>query len=110
MSEIPCGKGCDKIDCALRLQSLPYSAQLVAVEMGGEPLATFEHPKRAVYVLGSEDNGIPESMLRMCHARVTLPCVRYESFNVAVAGSVLMYDRLTKMGMDPKAMEKADGE
>ena len=60
----------------LKLQSLPYSAQLIAVEMGGEPLETFEHPKRAVYVLGSEDNGIPDSMLRMCHARVTLPCVR----------------------------------
>jgi len=30
---------------------------------------------------------------------------RYESFNVAVAGSILMYDRLTKMGMDPEAMD-----
>jgi hypothetical protein len=37
---------------------------------------------------------------------MTRSCMcRYESFNVAVAGSILMYDRLTKMGMDPEAMD-----
>lgn len=34
---------------------------------------------------------------------------RYESFNVAVAGSILMYDRLTKMGIDPEAMDDKSG-
>ena len=70
---------------------------LVAVEMGGEPLHTFEHPERAVYVLGSEDNGLPEAVLRACHRHVALPSAReYDSFNLAAAGSILMYDRLAK--------------
>ena len=78
-------------------KALPYSAQLVAVEMGGEPLAEFEHPKRAVYLLGSEDNGIPEYVLRMCHKRVTLPCVRcaldshyYRGYNPVLRTDLLL--------------------
>ena len=42
--------------------ALPFGAVLVAVEMGGEPLHAFEHPERAVYVLGSEDNGLPDAV------------------------------------------------
>ena len=74
----------------------PFGAVWVACEMGGEPLETFEHPERAVYLLGSEDSGLPESVLKASHLRVEIPSVNYESFNVAVAGSVLMYDRLAK--------------
>jgi tRNA G18 (ribose-2'-O)-methylase SpoU len=77
-------------------ESQPFGAQWVAVEMGGEALEDFEHPERAVYVLGSEDSGLPESVLRACNHRVTLPCERYESFNVAVAGAMVLYDRLAK--------------
>ena len=61
----------------------PFGAQWVAVEMGGEPLEDFVHPERAVYILGSEDSGLPESVLRSCHRHVTLPCERAESFNGA---------------------------
>lgn len=74
----------------------PYDAQWVAVEMGGEPLETFEHPVRACYILGSEDNGLPKSVIQACHRVVSLPAVRTESFNVAVAGSIVMYDRIAK--------------
>jgi len=74
----------------------PFGAMWVAVEMGGEPLETFEHPERAIYILGSEDSGLPEAVLRACHRTVSLPSARCESFNVAVAGSVVMYDRLAK--------------
>ena len=76
----------------------PRGALWVAVEMGGEPLESFEHPERAVYVLGSEDNGLPDSVVRACHRHVALPHVRTASFNVAVAGSIVMYDRLLKQG------------
>uniref|UniRef100_A0A0C3UH32 tRNA/rRNA methyltransferase SpoU type domain-containing protein n=1 Tax=Guillardia theta (strain CCMP2712) TaxID=905079 RepID=A0A0C3UH32_GUITC len=54
-----------------------YGAKWVAVEMGGEPLETFEHPKRAIYILGSEDNGLPESVIRSCHSHVALPSIRF---------------------------------
>ena len=74
----------------------PFGAMWVAVEFGGEPLEGFEHPERAVYLLGSEDSGLPESVRRACHRCVSLPSVRYESYNLAVAGSIVMYDRLAK--------------
>lgn len=76
----------------------PYGAPIVAVEMGGRPLANFVHPERAIYLLGSEDFGIPPSVLAKCHHIVSLPAVRTESYNVAVAGSLVMYDRQTKLG------------
>ena len=89
----------------------PFGALWVAVEMGGEPLEEFEHPERAVYLLGSEDSGLPESVLKACHRRVTLPCAKYESFNVAVAGSMVLYDRLAKQKAKQKAQQKAaDGD
>lgn len=35
----------------------PFNCQWVAVEMGGEPLSSFVHPERCVYLLGAEDAG-----------------------------------------------------
>ncbi len=77
---------------------LPYSCPVVAVEMGGEPLQTFVHPERCVYLLGAEDNGLSQRTLKRAHYRVSLPHVRdYPSFNVAQAGTIVMYDRLVKL-------------
>ena len=82
----------------------PRGAKWVAVEMGGVPLEEFEHPHDAVYILGSEDNGVPNSVVRSCHHVVSLDSERYASYNVAVAASLVMYDRMTKM--KTKAKEK----
>ncbi|KAH3762660.1 tRNA/rRNA methyltransferase, SpoU [Pelomyxa schiedti] len=75
----------------------PFSTPLVAVEMGGQPLETFQHPKNCVYLLGSEEFGIPASVLASCHFVVSIPCVRAHSYNIAVAGAIVMYDRMVKM-------------
>ena len=89
-------------------EAQPFGALLVAVEMGGESsLEEFEHPERAVYLLGAEDTGLPESVVRACHRHVTLPVERYESFNVAVAGAIVMYDRLAKVRRAAAAFESA---
>jgi tRNA G18 (ribose-2'-O)-methylase SpoU len=74
-------------------QALPFSTQLVAIEMNGTPLAQFVHPLRCVYLLGSEHNGLSPTILSQCHAVVSLESVRSASYNVAVAGSILMYHR-----------------
>ena len=74
----------------------PRGAQWVAVEFGGTPLDEFEHPLDAVYLLGSEDAGLPKSVLRACHHTVSLRSERYASYNVAVAGSLVLYDRAVK--------------
>lgn len=72
----------------------PVGAQLIGVEMGGQPLSSFVHPERAVYLLGSESMGLPDKVLRQCNTLVTLEHIRYPSYNLAVAGSIVLYHRL----------------
>ena len=83
------------------LEALPYSTQLVGVEFPGVPLAEFEHPQRAIYLLGSENNGLSKYALEACVRVAELPAVRQSSYNVAVAGSLVMYDRFCKNGGEP---------
>ena len=79
------------------VNGLPMGCPLVGVEMGGTPLSGFKHPARAAYLLGAEDYGlVPDALLR-CHAVVSIEAVRVPSFNVAVAGSLVMYDRLRQL-------------
>mmetsp|Transcript_1564 Transcript_1564/g.4992 ORF Transcript_1564/g.4992 Transcript_1564/m.4992 type:complete len:295 (+) Transcript_1564:1424-2308(+) len=79
-------------------QHSPFGAVWVAVEMGGTPLEEFEHPPNCVYILGSEDNGLNTTILRACRHHVALPVQgdRLPSYNVAVSGAMLMYDREAK--------------
>lgn len=78
------------------LAAMPYSCPLIGVEMGGKPLPQFSHPERAIYLLGAEDSGLPKDALAACHSIISLPSLRTESFNVAVAGSLVMYDRMVR--------------
>lgn len=77
---------------------LPYDCPIVAVELDecAKLLPEFSHPERAVYLLGAEDSGLPRSVLDRCHYTVQIPTVRDWSMNVAVAGSIVMYDRMSK--------------
>ncbi|CAE8651968.1 unnamed protein product, partial [Polarella glacialis] len=84
------------------LESQPEACVTVAVEMGGEPLETFRHPPRAMYILGAEDDGLPPKVIKQCNYHVSLPAIRSASMNVAACGSVLLYDRLLKrLVLDP---------
>lgn len=76
--------------------SLPYSTQLVGVEMSDNsiPISNFVHPHRAAYLLGAENNGIPQKVLTRCHHVVRLP--GEISMNVAICGGIVLYDRLSK--------------
>jgi tRNA G18 (ribose-2'-O)-methylase SpoU len=77
----------------------PFDAPLIAVEMGGTPLRQFNHPERAIYLLGAEDHGLPASVLARCQSVVSLEAVGHPSFNVAVAGSLVLYDRVFGRGV-----------
>lgn len=72
--------------------SLPDNCEMVFVEQvsNSKLLDTFNHPERAVYILGAEDDGIPEDLMRG-HQKVYIDTER--SLNVAVAGSIVMYGR-----------------
>ena len=88
------------LDLDALLAAQPYGCPIVAIEMGGRPLQSFVHPERAIYLLGAEDNGIPASALARCQHVVSLPSVRTQSYNVSVAGSLVMYDRFNKLGSE----------
>jgi tRNA G18 (ribose-2'-O)-methylase SpoU len=79
-------------------ETAAYSCQIIGVEMGGTPLPDFVHPERAVYILGAEDGGLPIEIAARCHGVVSIPAVRFASYNVAVAGTLIMYDRMIKHG------------
>jgi tRNA G18 (ribose-2'-O)-methylase SpoU len=83
------------------LETRPISALLIGVEMGGIPLADFRHPPRAVYLLGGEDNGLPERVLAQCNAVVSLEAIARPSYNLAVTGSIVLYHRVFLGGVEP---------
>ena len=75
---------------------IPYDCQLIGVEIGGRVLKNFVHPERGIYLLGSEGNGLSEDIQKQCHTVVELPFERMAVYNVAVAGSLIMFDRMIK--------------
>lgn len=74
--------------------NLPLDCQLVGIELDNRAhdLRHFAHPERAVYLLGAEDNGLPQRVMDECHHLVKLEG-RY-SMNVSVAGSIVLYHRM----------------
>ena len=75
------------------LAARPKGAMLVGIEFGGTPLAQFRHPDRAIYLLGSENNGLPPKILEQCNHVISIEAVGKPSYNVAVAGALVMYHR-----------------
>ena len=76
--------------------SMPKNCMLIGIELDQKaiPVADFMHPERCIYLLGAEDNGLSKQAILSCHKLVILPG-KY-CMNVAVAGSIVMYDRIIK--------------
>lgn len=77
---------------------LPNGCPLVGVEMDKRsvPLKDFRHPERGVYLLGAEDHGLTVDQRNRCHHLVQIETKLPQSLNVAVAGSLMIYDRFLK--------------
>jgi len=78
-------------------KSIPYDSRIIGIEIDDKsvPINEFKHPERCVYLLGAEDNGLSKEAIDKCHELIVLPgeyCM-----NVAVAGSIVMYDRLYRI-------------
>ncbi|HHK74186.1 MAG TPA: RNA methyltransferase [Rhizobiales bacterium] len=78
--------------------NLPQGCRLVGVELLDEAvdLPSFRHPGRAAYVLGAERGSLSPAMLEKCDLVVKIPtafCI-----NLAVAGAIVMYDRIKTLG------------
>ena len=77
---------------------LPQHCVLVGVELldDATDLPSFRHPVNAAYVLGPERSGLSPAMLRRCRHVVRIP-TRF-ALNLAVAGALVLYDRLLQHG------------
>ena len=77
-------------------KNIPYDCRLVGIELTdiSTPISEFKHPERCIYLLGAEDSGLSKEAIEKCHELVVLPgdiCL-----NVSVAGSLAIYDRISK--------------
>jgi tRNA G18 (ribose-2'-O)-methylase SpoU len=80
---------------------LPKGCALVGIELTDDAieLPSFRHPRCAAYVLGPERDSLSSAMVERCDLIVKIPtkfCV-----NVAVAGAIVMYDRVKQLGAFP---------
>ena len=83
--------------------ALPAGCQLVGLEIteDANDLPSFRHPRAAAYVLGAERTGLSDEMLSLCDHVVKIP-TRF-SLNLAVAGALVLYDRLqSTAGFPPR--------
>lgn len=76
--------------------SILYSCLLIGVELLDNATCLFKfcHPERCIYLLGAEDNGLPDFVTKQCHRIVQIPT--NVCLNVATTGSIVMYDRKMK--------------
>ena len=77
---------------------LPRGCRLVGIELTPDAveLPSFRHPLRAAYVLGPERGTLSDALLARCDHVVRIPtsfCI-----NVAMAGAIVMYDRVKSLG------------
>ncbi|MBM3599534.1 MAG: RNA methyltransferase [Alphaproteobacteria bacterium] len=77
---------------------LPADCALVGVELidGAALLPSFRHPRAAAYVLGAERSSLSPELLELCDHTIKIP-TRF-SVNLAIAGAIVMYDRLLSTG------------
>ena len=77
---------------------LPRECALVGIELLDDAvdLPSFRHPLNAAYVLGPERSGLSAPLRARCRHVVRIP-TRF-ALNLAVAGALVLYDRLLQHG------------
>lgn len=77
---------------------LPDGCKLVGIEIHEDAaeLPSFRHPLSAAYVLGPERSSLSPALMARCDHLVRIP-TRF-SLNLAVAGALVLYDRLLQHG------------
>ncbi len=84
---------------------LPLKCKLVGIELieGAADLPAFRHPLHAAYVLGPELGMLSDELLSRCDHVIKIPAAF--CINVAMAGAIVMYDRVRSLGSFPDRME-----
>ena len=89
----------------LETMALPQGCRLVGVELieAAIDLPSFHHPLRAAYVLGPERGALSPAMIGRCDYVIKIPTLF--CINVAMAGAIVMYDRVRTLGrFAPRAL------
>jgi tRNA G18 (ribose-2'-O)-methylase SpoU len=83
---------------AVEQLSLPDRCALIGVELVDDaiPLPSFRHPLNAAYVFGPERSALSAALVARCAHVVRIP-TRF-CINLAVAGAIVMYDRMLCLG------------
>ena len=69
---------------------------------GGEDYAETTYPARVAIVLGNEASGLADALLEHCDAMLTIPISgRAESLNVAMAGTVVLFELARRRRVGP---------
>lgn len=89
--------------------ALPHGCQLVGVELTEDAieLPSFRHPTRAAYILGPENGSLSPQTTAICDFVVKIPT--HFCLNVATAGAIIMYDRMTSLGRFPERPVRTGG-
>jgi tRNA(Leu) C34 or U34 (ribose-2'-O)-methylase TrmL len=71
--------------------------KIVCVELAenAEPLPSYQHPERALYIFGPEDGTISQNIIDRADAVVYIPTI--DCMNLAATVNVVLYDRLCKL-------------
>jgi tRNA G18 (ribose-2'-O)-methylase SpoU len=75
------------------LRNIPIGCELIGIETNGTNIEKFYHPQKCIYLLGAEDSGLSKEAMQKCQKIITLPSVRIPSYNVSVAGALVMFHR-----------------
>lgn len=76
-------------------ERLPKNCITVGVELDNRSveLTNFQHPKRAIYVFGSEEHGLSDYTRKRCKKIIKIPSTNGLSMNLSCAGSMVIWDR-----------------
>lgn len=80
--------------------ALPFDCVPVAVDLldDATPLPEYDHPERAFYVFGAEDQTLGSRITDRCRDVVYVPTNR--CMNLAATVNVILYDRLAKASLE----------
>lgn len=71
-----------------------------ATEKGASPYTQADYTAPTAIVMGSEDVGISDNVLRVCDELAAIPIVgKIESLNVSVAAGIMIYEALRQRGI-----------
>lgn len=87
---------------------IPFDCVPVAVDLieGAQPLHSYVHPERAMYIFGPEDGTLGKPVTSWCRDVIYIPSSG--CLNLAAAVNVILYDRDRKRAREERLLERRE--